>query len=68
MQIVIYTAVITFTIVLTAYLALRAGAFVFAYVMYCIGNNMVGEKVSFRKFWKEILPYPGGKPKTEEGK
>lgn len=67
-QIIIYTAVITATVVISAYMALHAGALIFAYVVYCMGRSIIGEEVSFRQFWKEIFPYPGGKPKMEDSK
>ena len=66
-QIIIYTAVITATVVISAYIALHAGAFIFAYVVYCMGRSILGKEVSFRQFWKEIFPYPSGNPKMEDG-
>ena len=67
-QIIIYTAVITATVVILAYIALHAGALIFAYVLYCMGRSIIGKEASFRQFWKEMFPYPGGKPKMEDSK
>ena len=54
---------ITVAVVLSAYLALHIGAVLFAYIVYCMGESILGKEVSFRKFYKEIFPYPGGKEK-----
>ena len=65
-QIVIYTVVIAFAVVLTAYLALHVGSFIFAYSLYCVGKSICGKEASFKEFWREVFPSPGGKQKTEE--
>ena len=67
MQAAIYAAVITGTVVITAYFALHAATFIFAYVMWCFGRSFIGQEVSFRTFWNDIFPYPGGKPEKEDG-
>jgi len=68
-QIIIYTAVITATVVVSAFLAFHFGAFAVAYTMWLMGRSMFGAREApFSEFYRQMFPRAVRGENMDEGR